>query len=458
MRHFMEPKSVALVGLTRDTGLGGWNTLENLLNYGYEGKLYPVNPAADEILGVRCYPSVESIPDVADLAVILTPSYQVPPLIKECTDKHIKAIIVVAQGLADGDADGANLQREIVRLARAGGARIVGPNTFGTGNAFVKFNSAFTYMDMKEVPYGVICQTGLFMSGLPDFPMVGKCIDLGNTGDIDFADGLEYFEDDPQVKIIFLYIEGMQDGRRFMEVAQRVSRKKPIIAIKAGQSEAASQATRSHSGNLSGNDEAYEAAFRKCGIIRTTGTEEFQDLGRAFTSLPLMKGRGVGLVTITGGGGILAMEALSRHGLHLAKLTTESQRRLDAISPEWQKFGNPADIWPPSMISGIPLWDVLHTVIQTFLDDESVDGLFIIMPGVPSEYIQFMSPLVDAFKLINDYEKPAVLWCYSTEVDAAVELFCSESRTLYYSTMDRAANALSRLNEYHEFLHRDDKQ
>ena len=166
LRLFMEPKSVALVGLTRDTGLGGWNTLEHILNYGYKGNLYPVNPAADQILGVKCYPHVAAIPEKIDLAIILTPGQQVPQLVKECTDKGIKAIIVVAQGMADGDADGAKLQAEIVRLAHAGGARIVGPNTFGTGNAFTKFNSAFTYMDMQEVPYGVICQTGLFMSGL----------------------------------------------------------------------------------------------------------------------------------------------------------------------------------------------------------------------------------------------------------------------------------------------------
>jgi acetyltransferase len=204
MKLFMEPKSVALVGLTRATGFGGWNTLECLLNYGYKGKIYPVNPATEEILGFKCYPSVKAIPGEIDLAVILTPGQTVPQLVKECTDKGIKAITVVAQGLADGDVHGEKLQEEIVRLAHDGGARIIGPNTFGTGNAFIKFNSAFTFIDMKEVPIGVICQTGLFMSGLPSFPMVGKGIDLGNTGDVDFSDGLEYFENDHQVKVIFL--------------------------------------------------------------------------------------------------------------------------------------------------------------------------------------------------------------------------------------------------------------
>ena len=173
MKLFMEPKSIALVGLTRATGPFGWNVLEHLQGYGYKGKLYPVNPGADEILGVKCYHSLAEIPDMIDLAVILTPSKHGPKLIKECVDKGIKAITVVGQSYADGDEEGKRLQAEIVRIAREGGARIVGPNTFGTGNAYIKFNTAFTKIAMKEVPTGIICQTGLYMSGLPYFNIVG---------------------------------------------------------------------------------------------------------------------------------------------------------------------------------------------------------------------------------------------------------------------------------------------
>jgi acetyltransferase len=159
LRLFIEPRSVALVGLTRSTGPLAWNTLEHLLSYGFKGKLYPVNPSANEILGIKCYPSVQEIPDNIDLAVILTPRSVVPKLIKECTEKGIKAITVVGQGFADGDAEGKELQAEIVRIAREGGARIMGPNTFGTANAFINFSSAFVHTAMQEVPIGVICQS-----------------------------------------------------------------------------------------------------------------------------------------------------------------------------------------------------------------------------------------------------------------------------------------------------------
>ncbi|GAI42463.1 unnamed protein product, partial [marine sediment metagenome] len=260
-------------------------------------------------------------------------------------ERGIKAITVVGQGFADSDAEGKALQAEMVRIAREGGARIVGPNTFGTANAFINFNSSYVQMDMKKVPTGIICQTGLFFGGLPKFPILGKGIDIGNACDIDFSDGLEYFEDDPEVKVILLYIEGMRDGRRFLDVAGRVAKKKPIIAIKSGQSEEAAQATQSHSGSLAGRDEVYDAAFRQCGVIRVTTAEEFDDLSKAFLHLPLMKGRGVGIITNTGGGGIMATDACTRHNLDLAKLSPESLRELDAIAPPWQDFQNPADIW-----------------------------------------------------------------------------------------------------------------
>jgi len=452
LKLFIEPRSVALVGLTRSTGPLAWNTLEHLLNYGFKGKLYPVNPSANEILGVKCYPSVREIPDDIDLAVILTPRSVVPKLIKECTEKGIKAITVVGQGFADGDAEGKELQAEIVRIAREGGARIMGPNTFGTANAFINFSSAFVHTDMQEVPTGIICQSGLFFGGLPKFPILGKGIDLGNACDIDFSDGLEYFEDDPDVKVILLYIEGLKDGRRFIEVASRVAKKKPIIAVKSGQSEAAALAAQSHSGSLAGRDEVFDTVFKKCGVIRVTAVEEFHDLSKAFLRLPLMKGRGIGIITMTGGGGIMATDACARHNLGLAKLSPESVGKLDALAPSWQHFENPADIWPPSMISGIPLPAMIRNTLETYLVDDNVHGVMIIMPPFPSKYAHLV---FESIKLTNQFEKPVVIWLYGTEVEDLVSWLENEGRIVYYPTMDQALNVLSRLNDYYEYLNRD---
>ena len=169
LKSFLEPKSVALVGVSRRTGQASFNILENLLSHGYRGTVYPVNPHAGEILGIRAYPSVKLIPADVDLAVISTPRDLVPPLIKECTDKDIRAIVVVAQGFADADEEGKKLQEEVVAIARAGGTRVVGPNTFGTANAFIDFSSAFVPVEMAKVPVGLICQSGFFFIGFPLF-------------------------------------------------------------------------------------------------------------------------------------------------------------------------------------------------------------------------------------------------------------------------------------------------
>jgi acyl-CoA synthetase (NDP forming) len=451
MRLFMEPRSVALVGLTRSTGLVSYNTLENLLGYGFAGQLYPVNPAADEILGIKCYPSVKEIPGDIDLAVILTPRSVVPQLVKECTERGIKAITVVGQGFADGDEKGKKLQEEIVRIARGSGARVIGPNTFGTANAFVNFNSAFVRMDMKKVPIGVICQTGLFFGGLPGFPILGKGIDLGNACDIDFSDGLEYFEDDPDVRVILLYIEGLKDGKRFMEVARRVAQKKPIIALKSGQSEGAARAAQSHSGSLAGQDEVYDAAFKQCGVIRVTSAEEFADISKALVRLPWMKGRGVGIITMTGGGGILATEACARHNLDLAKLSPESVEKLAALAPSWQDFENPADIWPPSMITGKPLPAMIRNTLEIYLADDNVHGVMVVMPFFPAQYAHLV---FESIELTNKVEKPVVIWLYGTEVEDLVSWIENKGRILYYPTMDQAANVLAKLNDYYVYLNR----
>jgi acyl-CoA synthetase (NDP forming) len=201
--------------------------------------------------------------------------------------------------------------------------------------------------------------------------------------------------------------------------------------------------------------------------MRVNSEQEFDDLSKAFLNLPLMAGRNVGIVTITGGGGILAADACARHDLHLAELSTGSLARMRAIAPEWQAFANPADIWPPSRIAGHPLGEVLYTAIDSMLADSNVDGLLVIMPGAtpidiktasPDAHMSLISTLVDAFKLTEKYNKPALLWCYGTDIDGTVSLIEKSGRILYYPTMDRAANVLSRLNDRYEFLNGGDDE
>lgn len=447
MKLFIEPRSVALIGVPRGTGLVSWNIMENLLNAGYQGNLYPVNPKAGEILGRKCYPSVRDIPEAADLAVVSTPRSQVTKVVRECTEKGIKAIIVVTQGFADADEEGKALQAQLVRIARRGGSRLMGPNTFGTCNAFCRFTSAFAPVDLQPVPIGMICQTGLFMAGIPKFPMLGKGIDLGNACDIGFADALEYFEDDPQVEIILLHMEGATEGARFIEVAGRVARKKPILVLKTGRGEEAARAMQSHSGSLAGRDEVYDAVFRQCGLIRVSDIDEFHDFTRAYLRLPPMKGDGVGIITIAGAGGVMAIDACERYGLRLARPSAATLEKIASLAPPWQRLENPADIWPSFMIARHRIDDVVYTIADAFLSDAAVDGIIVV------SHAALLLGAPDVFQRSKRFDKPVVCWLYGSGTEQWIGAFEEKEETVVFPNLERAARALARVKQYHDYRH-----
>ena len=198
LRPFFEPRSVAIIGLSRKTGKGTHNALENLLDYGYKGKIYPINPNATEILGVKVYPSIKDVEGPVDLAVLVTPRSQVPTHVRNCAEKGVKCVTIVTQGFTDaGDPEGNKLFEEIVATANAFRCRILGPNSFGSANAYHRFSSSFAKVTMQPNPVGLICQSGGLFNGLSEFSFVGKAIDVGNICNVDFADCLEYFENDP---------------------------------------------------------------------------------------------------------------------------------------------------------------------------------------------------------------------------------------------------------------------
>ena len=449
MERFLAPRSVALIGLSRATGEGSFNLLENLLNQGYGGRIYPVNPHAQEILGVRCYATASEIPEAVDLAVVLTPRGLVPGVVNECTKRGIKAIIVVSQGFADADDEGKRLQQEMTRIAHRGGARLIGPNTFGTVNAFHRFSTAFMKLELKPLPIGLICQTGVMFIGFPGFRLFGKGIDLGNACDIDFPDCLDYFGDDPEIKLIVLHIEGLSDGRRFVETARRVVRRKPILALKTGRSKAGAEAARSHTGSLSGSDKVYDASFKQAGVIRAGDIEELGDIVRGFMHLPPMRGRRLGVASITGAGGIIAADACDRYGLQLAPLSTKALDKIAAMSPPWMSVGNPVDMWPASMISGHTYDHVVKTTLEALLGDDGVDAVLYMTTELEGE------PSLDVADAIFEVagrfpSKPIVRWRYSPHINQASVRLEQSGRVLAYPSCERAVRSLAALAAYYE--------
>ena len=452
VKPFMEPETIALVGVSRSTGEDSFNILENLLKYGFQGKVFPVNPSADEILGIKSYANVTDIPENIDLAVIASPRSTVLTLVKECAKKGTKGIVIVAQGFGDGDEEGNVMQREMVSIARQAGTRIMGPNSLGIANSFYNLNTSFAPAKLDTVPVGIICQSGLFFPGPPRLILAGKAIDLGNACDIDVSDALEYFEGDRDVELIVLYIEGIQDGRRFIETSERVGRKKPILALKSGKGECGAHASRSHTGSMAGRDEVYDAVFKQCGVVRATDIEELADLTKAFSSLPLMRGRGVGIISMSGAGGVITADACDQYGLEVAKLTESTLKEVRGLFPDWLDISNPFDAWPAFQVSGYPYREVVSKALTLMLADENIDGIVFISGIFGKQDTWDISPaILDAIEAFQD--KPVVSWLYGKYDEVEYKLEAS-GKAASFPSCDRAVRALARLKEYSEFLGR----
>ena len=461
LRLFLEPASVAVVGANPNSGEQAFNVVDNLEQGGYRGQVYPVNPNYREILGRKCYRTVKEIPGDVDLAIVVTPRGVVPEIIRQCGEKGIRAAIVVGQGFADAaDGEGKKLQEKVVEVARQSGVRILGPNTIGAANASINFSTAFLKQtDIRKLPVAIVCQSGLFFGTVGRLRVLGKGLDLGNSGDIDVADALEYFAQDPEVKVIALHMEGVRDGQRFKEVARRVTRKKPVVALKTGRSERSAKAAQSHTGSLVGKDEVWDAVFKQCGIIRASDIDEMGDLVRAFSYLPPMKGRSVGVVTASGGIGIMTMDACAKYNLDVVELSPEVKKRLDAMSPLWFKAGNPLDIWPAIMTCPRPFGETLRAVMTEVLSDPKVNAIVLFagawFEGLPPPITQVIKETADAFP-----DKP-IAWCpydgwlFDIHWRDLADRLEQVGRAAAFSIPEDAVMALSRLADYYEFVRRD---
>ena len=458
MKLFFQPLSVAILGVSRKTGPGAFSILECLQRYGYPGKVYPVNPNAREILGIRCYPSVEGIQEPIDLAVISLDRNQLLPAVESCVKRGIKALVVVSQGLADIGKEGKALQDKIRDLARAGGARIVGPNTMGVVNNFHHFTTSSLPLVKFHSLVSTICQTGIFITGFYTFTgPVGKAIDLGNTCDVDFADVLEYYAADPNTRIIVLHIEGIQDGRKFFQAARKVTPHKVVLALKTGRTEMGAQRAASHSGSMAGKDFLYSAAFKQSGIIRAKDSEELSDLVKGFSCLPLPRGNRIALLTYTGGGGVMAVDRMMELKFPLVQLSAKTLEKFSPLNPPWLPLGNPLDMWPSTMKYGArPMY---KTYLQGLLEDDGVDAVLciILSPQLPGqEYFDVSGELIEAASRFP--EKPVVVWAYGPDLEKTREKLEASGRVVSLPSAERAIQLLFSLWERRRFLEQNAKR
>ncbi len=374
IESIFEPESIAVIGAARERGKIGHIVLQNLISSGFEGPLYPVNPKADEILGLRCYESVLDIEGDVDLVIFVVRANLVPMLLEEAGEKGVNAAIIITAGFKEIGSKGAELERQVVEVSKRYGIRVLGPNCLGVINTFHNMNSTFTSNYPGQGPLAIISQSGAICTTILDWNQdidVGfsRFVSVGNKADIDEGDLIEYIGSDDETRVIGLYIEGGGEGKEFMEKSAEVSRNKAIVTMKSGRSSSGARAASSHTGNLSGSDDVWEAAMEQAGIIRAKDMDELFDYCLAFSKLPLPEGEGVTVVTNAGGLGVMSADACSDNGIPLNKLENETVERLAEGLPEEATPYNPVDIVGDADVERV------RFAIETILQDKNVNCL-----------------------------------------------------------------------------------
>lgn len=402
------PESIAVIGASRDEKSVGFGILANLVKGGvfptrhnepFKGEIFPVNPNADEILGLKCYKSILEIKEKVELAVIAVKAGIVPDVMKQCAAKKLKAVIIISSGFAELNAEGKNLQDAVVAIAKKAGISVLGPNCLGLVNTHMSLNASFAPAMPPKGDIGFISQSGALADSIIDWALwknygFSKLVSYGNAADIGITDLIEYFDSDKETKAIAVYAESIPKGREFMKIASKA--KKPIVILKAGQHETGMKAAKSHTGNLAGSYEVYKAAFRQSRIHEVQNVDELFEAAQIMAYQPKLKGNSIAIVTNGGGCGVITADNCFQEGLNLAVLDEKTLKALDAsgkMHPAYSR-SNPLDI------VGDALPDRYEAAINAVLQQENVYGLIVI------ETLQTMTdPLENAKVVLKAKEK-----------------------------------------------------
>ncbi|MFC1944650.1 acetate--CoA ligase family protein [Chloroflexota bacterium] len=415
---FFEPDVVAVFGSIKDSAGAGYGVVRNMLEFGFRGKIYPINPSCDEVFGLKAYPDLDKVAESIDLAMVIIPPPAVPEVIEQCARRGIKSVIIGTEGFAEAGEAGAELQKQVVDIAHRRGIRIIGPNTIGilnSGNGLIT-NPYFIGYD--NVPKGSIAyssQSGFLSNaahhlGDSAYP-ISKMCDFGNKCDIDEVEFLDFVMDDPETKVISMHVEGVRDGRAFLEACREAVKKKPVLALKAGNSEAGIRAASSHTGSLAMDDQVYACALKQAGVIRVDDWEEYWEIPRVFSSQTLPRGKRIAIVTMTGGAGVLATDAAVSAGLEIASFTSLTVDRLERLNQRLAK--NPIDLGPTMVVMESP-FSILDEVLTPVLIDANVDCAVIVINGYMFE--ENPSAIDRLHQVVQHAAKPVTIFIYGTRM------------------------------------------
>jgi acetyltransferase len=440
----LRPKTIAVVGASSTPGKIGYSVLSNLLKSKYEGKIYPINPSADEILGLKVYKEIGDVPGSVDAAIITVPAKFVAEVTEECGKKGVKGLIIITSGFSEvGRRD---LEDEIVKIASKYGTRVLGPNIVGILSNSDKLNGSFAPFLPLAGKAALISQSGALLIAMDASTYTrhigfDKLISIGNMSDVDFADLIEFLDDDPAVSCITLYIEGFKDGRRFIDAAQKAH--KPIIALKAGTSAHGAAAAASHTGSLAGAAKVYGAAFTQAGVIQASGLDNLFDRTQALSLQPPMHGENLLIVTNGGGVGVLATDAAEKYGIPLKFAPEEVQLELKKHMPEFGSAKNPVDL------TGMAGTEWYYDTVRYSFAHKWVDGLVVLYCETamtnPEEIARSIKKAIDDSGVKG---KPVTISFVGGEESDKAMRWLVEQGIPSYGAPDLAVNAMAALREF----------
>ncbi len=451
----MKPKSIAVIGASTKEHTIGSDIMKRLQEYNFNGKIYPVNPKGGIIEGLQAYTSVLEVPGEVDLAIIVVNAKFVLATIDQCHEKGIKGLCIITAGFKETGAEGAELEKQLLAKVREYGMRCVGPNCLGVVNTHpdIRMDGCFAESLPERGNIGFVSQSGALGGGilniLKDLNLgFAQFISIGNQADVNAETALEYWENDSDVEQILLYMESIQNPANFRKLATRISKKKPILALKAGRSAAGASAASSHTGSLAGADKAANALLQQSGVIREYSLKDLFATAKVFANCPIPKGNRVAIITNSGGPGIMATDAVCEHGMQMAKLTDATKEKLRSFLPAAASVKNPVD-----MIASAPIEHYQQT-LETVIADENVDMIITIyLPFLGLKDIDVAKALME-IKAKNP-QKP-VIGVFMTKSEFFNKISDMDVNMPFFMYAEEAADGLNRLNQQRLWMEREE--
>ena len=445
MQKFFNPKSIAIIGASNKPGKIGHDLIFNLKNLGFRGKVYPVNPKEEIIVGLKNYKKISDLPKT-DLAVIAVPSSLVPLVLENCGKKEIKNIVIISSGFRETGKAGEELENKLIKIQKKYQQKIIGPNCLGLINTDLNLNASFAEGLPQKGNISLISQSGAMAVAIMDWASkknfgFSKIVSLGNKIDIDTHNVLNFLEKDQNTKIIMCYLEDFKKGQDFLKIAKKVSQKKPIIIIKGGRSSEGQTAASSHTGALASEDKVIQAVFQKANIIQAETIEDFFDYAQIFNFCPILRNKNIAIITNAGGPGILTTDTISKSKLDLAKLDSKTLKIFKSKLPQAASLANPIDI------IGDARADRYKITLEAIMQDKSVDGVIIILtPQAVTQPLETAKIIVDVAK---NADKPIATSFIGFQKIKGAMNYLNKNKIAHFNFPERSVLALEKAYNYY---------